>query len=332
MSGVVSWASLSFRLQRLEILLLGGAVLVGSALMLWWAFELTGMTEAYPGCAFFDGDATGSCATAQQRFFEIFSTAEILIGNMWLAGFAVGLILGVPLVAREVEHGTAQLAWTVGRSRVRWLLGRIAFAALVAVLLTAVLAATTEVLAAAMRPDVDLSRDFSFHGERGPLIVARAVLGLGAGVLVGAIVGRQLPALLLGVFVVGGLYAASWAAFPVWYHGEAEVRRIGDWLGSPLWIESGIELASGERMTWAEVYGGKDAVQLNESFMAEDGTYYASEADAQAERNALGREYILIIPEERYIEIVARETAVFAGAGLALIAGAAAVTRRRRPT
>lgn len=328
MTGLLNWARLSFRLQRLEILLLAAAVVVVSGLMLWWAFELDGLAAAYPECDFFD--PAFACQAAGQRFSGTFSTAEIIIRNTWLAGFAIGLVLGVPLVAREVEHGTAQLAWTVGRSRVRWLIARVAFAVLVAVLLTALLAATTEVLATAMLPDINMSQDFNLHGNRGPLIVGRAILGLGAGVLVGALLGRQLPALLLGVFVVGGLYAASWAGFPLWYHGEAEVRSMNEWLGGPLWIESGIELTSGERMTWAEVYGGGEAPL--ETYQAEDGTYYASLADAEAERNPLGRDYILIIPGERYNEIVARETALFTGAGLLLIGGAAAVTRRRRPS
>lgn len=329
MTRVLTWARLSFRLQRLEILLLAAAVVVVSGLMLWWAFELDGLAAAYPECDFFDPAI--ACQAAGQRFSGTFSTAEIIIRNTWLAGFAIGLVLGVPLVAREVEHGTAQLAWTVGRSRVRWLIGRVAFAALVAMLLSALLAATTEVLATAMLPDINMSQDFNLHGNRGPLIVGRAMLGLGAGVLVGALLGRQLPALLVGVFVVGGLYAASWAGFPIWYHGEAEVRSMNEWLGGPLWIESGIELTSGERLTWAEVYGGGGGAPI-ETYQAEDGTYYTSLADAEAERNPLGRDYILIIPGERYNEIVARETAVFTGVGLLLIGGAAAVTRRRRPS
>jgi len=328
MNGVLHWARLSFRLQRLEILLLGTAVLVSSLLMLWWAFELNGVAAAYPDCAFFNGDATG-CAAAQERFFEIFGAAEIIIRNTWVAGFAVGLVLGVPLVAREVEHGTAQLAWTVGRSRIRWLIGRVAFATLVTVLLTALLAVTTEVLAAAMRPDITTSQSFEHYGNRGPLIVGRAMLGLGAGVVVGALVGRQLPALLVGVFVVGGLYAASWAWLPLWYHGEAEVRRTNEWLGSPLYIESGIELASGERLSFTEVFEGR--ADLLDTYQAKDGTHYATEADAEAGRNPLGRDYILVIPGERYNEIVARETAVFTGAGLLLIGGAAFVTSHRRP-
>jgi hypothetical protein len=327
-SGILDWARLSFRLQRLEILLLGAAVLVASGLMLWWAFELMGIANAYPDCDYFDPAV--ACQAAGQRFSGTFSTAETIIRNTWVAGFAVGLVLGVPLVAREVDHGTAQLAWTIGRSRVRWLIGRVAFAALVAVLLTALLAVATEILATAMLPDIDLSRDFNLHGNRGPLIVGRAMLGLGAGVLVGALLGRQLPALLLGVFVVGGLYAASWAGFPLWYHGEAEVRSINEWLGGPLWIESGIELTSGERQTWAEIYGGGGTPF--DAYQAEDGSYYASQADAEAGRNPIGRDYILIIPGERYNEIVARETAVFTATGLILIGGAAAVTRRRRPS
>lgn len=328
MSGVLAWARLSFRLQRLEMLMVGAAVVVASGLMLWWAFELDGTTQAYPNCNFFD--RAPGCETAMQRFGETFGTAEIIIRNTWVAGFAIGLVLGVPLVAREVEHRTAQLAWTISRSRVRWLIGRVAFAAVVAVVLTGALAVTTEVLATAMRPDVDLSRDFNFHGNRGPLIIARALLGLGAGVLVGALVGRQLPALLLSVFVVGSLYGASSVLLPQWYRGEAEVATIDEYLGGPLWIESGIELTSGERLTFAEVFEGR--AELLDTYQTEDGTHYASEADAEAGRNPLGRDYILIIPGERYNEIVAREAAVFTATGLILVGGAAEITRRRRPS
>ena len=328
MRGTLTWARLSFRLQRLEILLIGAAVLVASGLMMWWAYELRGIATAYPDCDYFD--PAFACRAAGQRFGETFSTAEIIIRNTWVAGFAVGLVLGVPLVAREIDHGTAQLAWTLSRSRTRWLLGRVAFGALVALLLGALLAVTTELLVTAMLPDIDLSQDFNFHGNRGPLIAGRAMLGLGAGVLVGALLGRQLPALLLGVFVVGGLYAASWIGFPIWYHGEAEVASIDEYLGGPMWIESGIELTNGERLTWPEVYSGGEVPF--ETYQAEDGTYYRTLADAEAGLNPLGREYILIIPGERYDEIVARETAVFTGAGLLLLGAAAAVTQRRRPS
>jgi len=327
MTGSVKWARLSFRLQRLEILILCAAVLLASGLMLWWAFELDGIAHAYPGCDFFDPQL--ACQAAGQRFSETFGTAEIIIRNTWLAGFAVGLVLGVPLVAREVEHGTAQMAWTIGRSRLRWLIRRVVFAALVAAVLTALLAVTTEVLAAAMLPDIDMSRDFNLYGNRGPLIVGRGMLGLGVGVLVGAVLGRQLPALLLGVIVVGGLYAASYVGFERWYETEAEVASVyGEFLGGPLWIDNGIQLTSGELVSMMEEV--EPGLMAHEAWIDEEGTAYANEADFEARRNPIGRDAVLIIPGERQVEIVVRESIVFAAAGAILVAAAAIVTGRRR--
>ena len=326
MSATLSWARLSFCLQRLEIIILAAAVALASGLMLWFAFQLDRLSAAYPDCDFFE--PLLACQAAGQRFSEVFGSAEVIINNTWLAGFGVGLVLGVPLVAREIDHGTAQLAWTIGRSRLRWLIGRVAFAALVGIVLLGVLAVVTEVLAAAMRYDVDTSQAFWLHGNRGPLIVGRGMLALGAGVLVGALLGKQLPSLLLGLFVVGALYWASWVGFPLWYRNEAVVTSQNEWLGSPLWIESGIELARGERVTLVDFYTSG----FGEFWQAEDGNVYASQADADARRNPIGREYVLIIPGERYNEIVARETAVFTAAGALLVGAAAAVTGRRRPT
>ncbi|HEX5040510.1 MAG TPA: hypothetical protein VFW95_10270 [Candidatus Limnocylindria bacterium] len=328
MSGALTWARLSFRLQRLEILLLGIAVLAASGLMLWWASQLVGLAQAYPTCDFFDPGL--ACRAAGERFSQTFSTAEIIIRNTWLAGFAVGLLLGVPLVAREIDHGTAQLAWSMSRSRLRWLIRRIAFPVLVALVLASALAITTEVLAAAMLRDTDLSQDFNLYGNRGPLTIGRTMLGLGAGVFVGAVLGRQLPALLLGLVLIAGLYAASAVALPAWYRTEAEIASMDEFLGGPLWLDSGIELTSGELVSWGEFYGG--SVQATETYQTQDGTYYASQADADAGRDPIGRDYVLIIPGERYNEIVARETAVWIATGLVLVAGAALVVQRRRPT
>jgi hypothetical protein len=319
MSTVLNWARLSFRLQRLEILLLTVVVLVASGLMAWFAFQLEGLAAAYPDCDFFDPAV--SCQAAGQSFESVFGMGELIMGSITLISVGIGLFLGVPLVAREVEQGTAQLAWTIGRSRVRWLIGRVVFATLVGVVLLGMLAVMTDVLAAAMRPEIDTSQAFWFYGGRGPLVVGRGMLGLGAGVLIGALLGKQLPALLLALLAVGGLYLASEVAFRSWHEIEAVVASANDHLSEPLGISSGIELPSGERVG----YGGAE-------FQDENGVFYASQEDFQARRNPIGREYQLIIRGERYTEIVAREAVILAGAGALLIGAAAAVTQRRRPT
>ena len=329
MSGALTWARLSFRLQRLEILILSAAVLAASALMVWWAFELVGLRDAYPDCDFFANDdflGGGSpCQAPYQRFWEIRGSAEILTSNVWLAGLVAGLVLGVPLVGREIESRTAQLAWTIGRSRVRWFVRRLAFAALVAVLLLTVVAVVTEVMASAAAPGFDMSRDFTLYGARGPLVVARGLLGLGVGVVVGAVLGRQLPALLVGLILIGLLYAAIAYGMGRWNETEGVVSTIGEYERGALYFGSGIELESGERVPW-----GDPRAQMV-AYQGLDGRYYATEADMNAGRNAIGRDYQIIIPGERYPEIVARESAMTVGVGAVLVLTALLVTQRRRP-
>ena len=331
MTGTLTWARLSFAQQRWEILLLGLGVVVAIGVMLWMTSQLLGLTAAYPECDFFlDEDQVAlpaGCDLASQSFFQAYSNAEIFLRNGWLLGLGVGLIVGVPLVARDIEHGTAHLAWTLDRSRTRWLLRRIAFGVLVVVGLLAGLAVITDVLGAAMQPNDDLSRSFHFEGNRGVIIVARGILALGIGVLVGAVLGRQLPALLLGLIVTGLLYAAVTFAVGRWNETDAIETWYDQDLGAPLFVGSGIRLASGERVSMGEFYGNG-----SEFFQSEDGRLYATAADAEAERDPIGQEYILLIPGERYHEIMARTSLVTGGAGVLLMIGSALVTNRRRPT
>jgi len=333
MTGALTWARFSFRLQRLEILILSAAVLAASALMVWWAFELVGLSEAYPECDFFgnDSDFSGggsACQAPTEQFFGIRASAEMLISNVWLAGLVAGLVLGVPLVAREVEGGTAQLAWTIGRSRVRWFVGRVAFAALVASLLLAVIAVVTEILASAAAPGFDMSRDFTLYGARGPLVVARGFLGLGVGVVVGAVLGRQLPALLVGLILIGLLYAAIAFGMGRWNETEGILGPRDQNARGALYVGAGLELETGERISWGDARARDLSPEMIEGI---DGRMYASQADAEAGRNAIGRRYELIIPGERYPEIVAREAAVTVGLGAVLLLTALLVTQRRRP-
>jgi hypothetical protein len=330
-TGALTWARLSFAQQRWEVVLLGLGVVIAIGVMLWMTSQLLGLTAAYPDCDFFlDEDQVAlpaGCDLASQSFFQSYSNAEIFLRNGWLFGFGVGLIVGIPLVARDIEHGTAQLAWTLGRSRTRWLLRRVAFGVLVVVVLLAGLAVVTDLLGAAMQPNDDLGRSFHFEGNRGVIIVARGILALGVGVLVGAMLGRQLPALLLGLIVTGLLYGAVTIAVGRWNEADAIETWYDRDLGAPLFVGSGVKLASGERLSMGEFYGDG-----SEAFQSGDGKLYATAADAEAERDPIGREYILVIPGERYPEIMARTSLVTAGAGVLLMIGAGLVTSRRRPT
>jgi len=120
-----------------------------------------------------------------------------VIGVMVYIPFATGLLGSVPIVARELESRTAQRAWSLNPSRRRWLFRQLAP---VMVILGASLtfAALATSLLEADRVIVGYS-PVDDLGLYGPLIVARAFGAFGVGLLVGALLGRTLPAFVLGV-------------------------------------------------------------------------------------------------------------------------------------
>jgi hypothetical protein len=124
-----------------------------------------------------------------------------------LASFAVALFAAGPLTARELESGTAQLAWGQSFSPARWLAAKLALPALLiaagmsvlVVLYRLVWSAHGELLVAGIRP--------RSYFSTGPATVASALLGLALGALIGLAVRRTLPALALSGFSYFLVYA-----------------------------------------------------------------------------------------------------------------------------
>ena len=112
-------------------------------------------------------------------------------------------------MARELEAGTAQTAWSLNGSRVRWLARQIAPIAIV--LGTAM---TLAALVAIPVGDIWVHWGYggaaSLIGLHGPLAVVRAFGAFGVGLAVGALLGRTLPAFLFGaVLSFAVLFAAG---------------------------------------------------------------------------------------------------------------------------
>ncbi len=207
MNRLGSWPALSFRLHRWEVLASAAGVAVLAAAMLWFSWQLRTLAAGEPGrpdpAAYVAG-----CEQLAQRFGDMSGWGTQLLYLSWGAPFGMGLVLGVPLVARELEHRTASLAWTLSRSRAWWLAGRVAFLALVLIGWLVVLAIASEVLASAVLPTLHLDRDFTWYGRRGGLIVLRGLAALGIGVTIGAMLGRLLPAMLAAAFASVLLFTA----------------------------------------------------------------------------------------------------------------------------
>ncbi|MFD5119235.1 hypothetical protein [Streptomyces sp. NPDC058385] len=131
-----------------------------------------------------------------------------------IAACVIAVFAAGPLIARELETGTARLAWTQSASPARWLAFKLlvpavlitAGTALVVALYEEVWEARGHLLVAGIGP-----RDFYF--SVGPATVANALFGLALGVLAALVLRRALPAMACaGIvqYLVGSVRGNSW--------------------------------------------------------------------------------------------------------------------------
>jgi len=123
-----------------------------------------------------------------------------------------GVFVGVPIVASEIERGTAVLPWSVVRSRMRWFLPRVLIVGGILSFLTALVGLSLDAMHQSLYPLVPITTDLNGYEVRGWLVPARALVGFASGVLAGAVLGRSLPGLLTGLVIAGVLLAGAFVA------------------------------------------------------------------------------------------------------------------------
>ena len=299
---------LTYRINRFEIRAILSAtilsVIVSAAVISWIR------SSGYAACIQTDGPPAATCFELQ----DIGSWAtRIARLSMSLAGFfpvLAGLLLGGPLVARELDKGTARLAWSLGPSRRRWYLQRVIPILIVVGLTAMTIGIVSEQLTALFAPGVDLSRSFIGFHTRGVLIATGALLVASIAVAVGSVVGRQIPTILLAL-VLGGVSLLAIAEVDQKLLATETVRLTGEnQYDNDLIVGEGrFELPDGRLVTFDEL----------------------AVFDPKVLENGFDYPYVQFgIPRERYREIETREAlAQLAFAAVFLGAGALVVARRR---
>jgi len=118
-----------------------------------------------------------------------------------LAPLLAGIVLGAPLVAREIEQGTAPLSWALSGSRRRWLLGKVLAGVVLLVPLMLAVGLAAEVLEGASDPGVDTHAAFQNYLGRGSFDVFWALAAFAGTVTLGTLFGRTMPALIVALIV-----------------------------------------------------------------------------------------------------------------------------------
>lgn len=211
-------ARLTLKQHRFEVAAgVVASVMLGAA-ALWIASRLNGLgisqacVDAWLGAG---GIADPACDALVQAFATIDSDeAGKVMAAMAILPFAVGLLAGVPIVGRELEARTAQTAWALAGSRVGWL-GRQVWPVLLATGLAVGFAAAAATVLQEAR-SIWSSSPLQDDGLYGVVVVARWFAAFSLGLLVGAALGRTLPAFIVGAVLAlalvygGGMAQSTW--------------------------------------------------------------------------------------------------------------------------
>jgi hypothetical protein len=311
MGTAVSWARLSLKLQRAEIvfaLLLCGGL---AAAALWLAADMRALL------------ATCGTQTAPEACNVIYAfqgTHGNAVGMIQTASgfaqYAVPLVLGIPILTREIEQHTAMLVWPLAGSRVKWLAWRVAPVLVIGLVIVGALAFATDQMMQAYLPHGDVG--FQGHGQRGISLLSRAALVLIAGLAVGALIGRVLPALMVGIALAAGVSAALGAALPYWVE-SAELPPSESIVTGAFPLITGFE----QRAPDGGPISDADAEALYQSVFEEHGP--------EADPSLLPQEIYFGVAPSRYPEVLVRESVALGAATVLVGALAVVIVQRRRP-
>jgi hypothetical protein len=313
-------ARLTFLLHRFTLVAVSAMLILVSASAFFVAFRLNalGVTaeclDAWPRVG--PGAPSAACQASANEFRAIDGAwAAPLLGALGGVAPLAGLLAGAALVAREIEDGTAPVAWSLAPSRMRWLVGRVAPVAVLLLVLSAVVSIAATELAGASHPGLDPSLSFYNGSSHGLMPVAAGLAVFAAAVFAGSMLGRVLPALIvgavLGLFLVAGVFASE----SVWFPGQTIVVDwgAGSGYGGAYVLDVVVQLSSGEF---------KPQMDFNLNFDSQGNVTGLPTGAALVDR---------LIPGTRHPFIDAVEATALGTMAVFLLAATVFVVRRRRP-
>jgi ABC-type transport system involved in multi-copper enzyme maturation permease subunit len=160
----------------------------------------------------------GDCSAAIDSFLRKATTGtngavnDLAMILQYAAPAVIGIFWGAPLIARELETGTHQLAWNQSVTRTRWLATKLAVIGSATVTTTGLL--TWAVTAWASRLDLVAGDRImpAVYGARGLVPVGYAAFAFALAVTAGMFIRRTVPAMAaaLGIYAAVAFSMAQW--------------------------------------------------------------------------------------------------------------------------
>jgi hypothetical protein len=258
----------------------------------------------------------GDCDAPVRAFAGINEEeAGKVFAAMVVLPFIVGLLGGVPIVGRELEARTAQTAWSLSGSRLRWLLRQLVPIAITLGCAVAFAAFAAGVLEATrVTWQQSGSEDLALHGWP---VVGRAFAALGLGLSFGGLLGRTLQAFILGaVFSLVIVFAAG-VARDQWLFAQRTFIDAGpDFNGH----------------TWGSAWFAPDGTEIDEEVARAQVPATVGVDDRYQWLSDNGyRNPVIGVREEVALGWAPYEALGFTVVGAVFLAAATVVVNRRRP-
>ncbi|MFJ9634151.1 ABC transporter permease [Streptomyces sp. NPDC101175] len=227
-------------------------VLVVGGLLLWVGGPLTDASAAawkqYRACG------TAHCAydmDAIVRYKDWYTYTTVAVVAV---PFLVAAWSGAALVSRELESGTAQLAWTQAVSPVRWLAAKLALPAALITAGSGLLAGLHHWAWSAGQGRIDTAKgwhDLGTYAANGTATTAMALAGLASGAFWG-VYKRNSPGALVGSLVsTGTLWSAVALATPHLWPSVSTISSLRHSVpaGSGIVVDQGLVTSTGEQIS-----------------------------------------------------------------------------------
>jgi hypothetical protein len=240
------------RLHRPALLVWVAFVLVLGALLLWVGGPLTDASaeawHQYRACK------TESCvydagAIGRYKDWYTYTTVAVLAAPVLVAAWS-----GATLTSRELEHGTAQLAWTQAVSPTRWLAAKLALPALLVAVGSGLLAGLHHWAWSTSQGRIDTAKgwhDLGTYAANGPATAAIALAGLAIGAFWGLFKRDSLAALVGSLLSTGLLWSLVALATPRLWPTVTEVSGLTHNVpaGSGIVVDQGLVTSTGTHLS-----------------------------------------------------------------------------------
>lgn len=194
---------LLWRQHRFELMCLALTLVLCAALL---SYEHLALASTFADhrlgqCA---SASSPSCLTNLNAFVNEFGGMNLSIYWMLILPAVVGIFVGAPLVARELESGTFRFVWVQGVTRTRWFVAKVAAIALTTMVAAAALSV---VISWALEPLIRVEGILLMPSLNplttplfdltGVVLIASLVFALSVGVLAGTVTRASVLAMLL---------------------------------------------------------------------------------------------------------------------------------------